>query len=202
MSEARFAPRWTSDGFCLDRRFAASHARPDEPCDAPAPPPAPLEERLEEARRQGFDEGHARGFEEANALAETAARAEREAQTAIAHSFARIDARMADDLRDRLRATVLALCEQAVLPLALDADGLAARVECAVRLFADDFEQTRLVLHPDDLDRLRGRLPQGLAVCPSPVMEPGSLRLESDRGGLEDGPAQWRSALNEALGPC
>jgi flagellar assembly protein FliH len=30
-------------------------------------------------------------------------------------------------------------------------------------------------------------------------LERGALRVETTGGGVEDGPAQWRAALNEAL---
>jgi len=65
---------------------------------------------------------------------------------------------------------------------------------------ADDAAVLRL--HPDDLALIVARLPAGLPVEPDPALERGALRLEGSAGGVEDGPAQWRRALAEALGPC
>ncbi len=65
---------------------------------------------------------------------------------------------------------------------------------------ADDAAVLRL--HPDDLDLIADRLPPGLATEPDPALERGNLRLEVQAGGIEDGPAQWRRALAEALGSC
>ena len=33
-------------------------------------------------------------------------------------------------------------------------------------------------------------------------VERGGLRVETEDGGVEDGPEQWRRAIEEALGSC
>jgi flagellar assembly protein FliH len=34
------------------------------------------------------------------------------------------------------------------------------------------------------------------------MLERGALRVEAANGGVEDGPAQWRQAIAEALALC
>lgn len=198
MSEASFTPRWFSDGFMQDRRFAGpAPARP-----MPANEQDSAADPVEVARIEGFEEGYNRGFEEAHAAAQAAANAERAARAAIELSISRLDDQLADNLREKLRATVELLCEEAVLPLAIDPTGLCARVERAVGMFLRADDERMLCLHPDDLDLVRDRLPDTLAVRADSAMERGSIRLETAQGGIEDGPAQWRQALSLALGQC
>ena len=99
-------------------------------------------------------DAHARGREEgrSEALAEIAAqRAEEDAaREAITLAFARFDEESAKQLRERLHQTVLALCEDAVLPLALDTEGLARRVEAAATLLQRKTDERVIHLHPTD----------------------------------------------------
>lgn len=176
-------------GFASDPRFAGAPAAP------PAPPP-------EDPVAQAWADGHAAGLAEAQAEAEARRMAEDEARGRIELALARLDAAQEEVLRQRLTATVTALCEAALAPLALDGDALARRVARAAALLARADDQAVLRLHPDDLALLGARLPAGLPVEPDPALERGALRLEGAAGGIEDGPAQWRRALAEALGPC
>jgi len=182
-------------GFARDPRFAGLFRSPaTEPATAAAPEPDPVAE----AYRKGFEDGRA----EAEAHA---AEREREAdaqRAAIELSFARFDAASADALRERLRQTVLALCEDAILPLALDAEGLAARVEKAVGMLQRAQDERRVLLHPEDLALIRDRLPSDLELVADPAIERGGLRIDSDDGGIDDGPKQWRRILAEAFGEC
>ena len=131
--------------------------------------------------------------------------AERErdaARGAIELAFARFDEASAAELSERLRQTVHALCEEAVLPLALDAEGLAARILAAVAMLRRTQDERRVLLNPDDLLLLEGRLPAGLEVEADPSVERGGLRIETADGGIEDGPSQWRRILAEAFREC
>lgn len=183
-------------GFARDPRFSGLFKGPSERAQDPAPEPAP--DPVAEAYRRGFEEGRA----EAEAHAAQRAAEEEGRREAIELAFARFDAASADALRERLRRTVLALCEDAVLPLAIDPQGLAARVEKAVAMLQRAQDERRVLLHPEDLALVEGRLPEGIALVPDPAIERGGLRIDSEDGGIEDGPAQWRRILAEAFGEC
>ena len=106
------------------------------------------------------------------------------------------------DLRQRLIATVSALCEAALAPLAIDPDTLADRAARAAAMLARADDERVLRLHPDDIKLVGKRLPEGLDVLPDPALERGALRVETQNGGVEDGPAHWRAAIAEALASC
>ncbi len=158
----------------------------------------PVVDPLEEAFERGFAEGTAQAREAA-----LRAERERDAQRqAIELAFARLDEESAAELREKLRLTVLALCEETILPLALDPDGLAARVEKATSMLQRSQDERRIMLHPDDLALVADRLPAGLTVESDASVERGALRIETADGGVEDGPAQWRQILAEAFREC
>lgn len=184
-------------GFARDPRFSGLFRNPAAEAAAAAAA-APEPDPVAEAYRKGFEEGRA----EAEAHAAERER-EREAQRqAIELAFARFDAASAEALRERLRQTVLALCEEAVLPLAIDPEGLAARVKKAVAMLQRVQDERRVLLHPDDIALVRDRLPADLELVPDPAVERGALRIDSEDGGIEDGPKQWRRILAEAFGEC
>ena len=191
MSDLGFAALRTSGGFTSDPRFDAS----------PPPPSLPLAEP-EDPVALAWVDGHAEG--RAEALAEAAARAEADeaARTRIELALARLDAELAEQLRQKLYATVEALCEAAIAPLALDPAALAARVERAAAMLVRADDARVLRLHPEDLALVAARLPGGLEVAPDPALERGGLRIESANGGVEDGPSHWRRAIAEALAGC
>jgi flagellar assembly protein FliH len=179
--------------FARDPRFSSLLACP--PGETPAEPePDPIAE------------AYARGFADGNAVArDEALHAERErdaARTAIELAFARFDEASEADLAERLRQTVHALCEEAVLPLAIDMEGLAARVKTAVAMLRRTQDERRVLLNPEDLTLVESRLPQGLTVEGDASVERGGLRIETADGGIEDGPSQWRRILAEAFRAC
>lgn len=151
-------------------------------------------------------EAYARGFADGSALArDEALQAERErdaARAAIELAFARFDEASAAALAERLRQTVHALCEEAVLPLALDPAGLVARIEAAVTLLRRSQDERRVLVNPVDLPLIEGRLPEGLTVEADASVERGALRIETADGGIEDGPTHWRRILAEAFREC
>jgi flagellar assembly protein FliH len=158
----------------------------------------PAHDRVAEAYERGYRDGVATAAEQACRLEQ-----ERDdARSAIELAFARLDEDSAAELRDRLRQTVLSLCEAAVLPLALDADGLAARVGQAVSMLQRAQDERVVRLNPDDLELVASRLPPDLTVKADPSVERGGLRIETADGGIEDGPSHWRQALAEAFREC
>ncbi len=151
-------------------------------------------------------DAYARGREEGRsaAMAEFAAqRAEEDAARAdITLAFARFDAESAKQLRERLRETVIALCEDAVLPLALDTQGLVRRVEAAAALLQRKTDERVVRLNPSDHALVLPQIDPNLTLLPDPSIERGGLRIDTDDGGVEDGPTQWRQAIAEALAQC
>jgi flagellar assembly protein FliH len=179
-----------SGGFTRDPRFftAAAAGRSVEPeIDIEA-----------EAFRRGFAEGSAQALQAA-----LDAERERDARRdAIDLAFARFDEASAAALSERLRQTVLALCEDAVLPLAVDPQRLAQRIETATAMLQRSQDERRVLLNPEDLKLVEGRLAAGLIVEADAGVERGGLRIETPDGGIEDGPAHWRRMLAEAFGEC
>jgi flagellar assembly protein FliH len=179
-----------SGAFLPDPRFGA--------LAMPPPPPLPPAD----PQALAWDEGYAAGFAQAQHEAQTAAASRASERTRIELSLARLDGELAEALRTRLFTAIEVLCEVAIAPLALDRDALAARVERAAAMLARADDDKVLRLHPDDCALLAGRLPDGLALEPDPALERGALRLETANGGVEDGPAQWRRAIAEAIASC
>lgn len=174
--------------FRCDSRFAAA---------TPAPQPTPAEP--EDPMAQAWAEGYAAGAAEARAEAEQQANADARAREALSLNFARLDRELAESLRQHLRDTVAALCEAALAPLALDEAALVRRIERALALFQRAEDERFIRLNPTDLAMISDRLATEWQVLPDPGLERGALRIETVSGGVEDGPAQWRQAIAEAL---
>jgi flagellar assembly protein FliH len=192
MSSLPLFSRGTPRGFSADRRFTGLFA------SAGAEPSAPAADPVEMA----YQRGHAEGYAEAMAFAEERIAEADAARERIDLAFARLDEQTAAALQERLRLTVLALCEHAIAPLAIDPEGLRLRIERAVSLLQKRQDDSRIRLHPEDLALVEGRLPEGLLLEADPSLERGALRVETADGGVEDGPSQWRAILAEAFGGC
>ncbi len=188
MSSLPFAALAGRGGFARDARFAA-------PLHASVPVP-------ENPLTLAWADGHAAGFAEAETAAADLAGHEAAARGKLELSLARLDAELAEALRQRLLATVEVLCGAAIAPLALDKTLLATRVARAAAMLARADDERVLRLHPDDLALIAAQLPDGLPVLADPALERGGLRVETSNGGVEDGPEQWRRAITEALNGC
>ena len=189
MSSFPFAALSASSGFSPDPRFAGGLEA------ASAPDPA-----AEQA--QVWAKGHAAGRAEAEADCAALLAERDDTRAALKITLARLDAEQEELLRQRLYATIEALCEASLAPLQLDADALLARVKRAAAMLARADDERVLRLHPDDLELIADALPDGLETRPDPALERGALRLETANGGVEDGPAHWRRAIAEALARC
>lgn len=190
MSRAALLALGQTRGFAPDRRFAAPGRAPD-PAAAAA-----------DAGEEAYARGHAAGFAEALALAGEQAAEVDAARGRIELALMRLDQAAEAELRERLRQTVLALCEAAVAPLAIDPEGLCRRIAQATAMLQRKQDEKLVRLHPEDLALVHDRLPEGLAVEPDPSLERGALRLETGDGGIEDGPRQWHAIMAEALRAC
>ncbi|MFW2349017.1 FliH/SctL family protein [Qipengyuania sp.] len=166
--------------------------------EAPSAPPAEIEDAAEKAYRAGYEDGQI----SARADFDAQLKAERAARAAIELAFARFDAESERNLRDGLLATVHALCEEALLPLALDAEGLARRVDAAAAMLKRKHDRRIIHIHPDDLELVRDSVAADLELVPDGSVERGGLRVETEDGGVEDGPQQWHRALAEIFDTC
>lgn len=192
-------------GFRSDSRFAV--ARPADPgpygpSEALAPDMPLPEQAAQDPVALAFSEGFALAMEQARAEADAARAEAAAAHEALELAFTRLDTQMAETLRQRLIDTVLVLCEQTLVPFALDTEALAQRAERAMAMFTRAEDEKILRLHPDDLALVSQRLQSEWTVLPDPSLERGALRVETPLGGVEDGPAEWRRALAEAFHAC
>ncbi|MDE2405392.1 MAG: hypothetical protein KGM17_12060 [Sphingomonadales bacterium] len=190
-----------STGFARDGRFIARGPETMGGGIAPPEPPMPIEaepDPLDAALARGFAEGMAA----ARAEAEAAARLADEARERFAFAFARLDAELTEALRQRLLDTVVALCEATLQPLALDKKALAGRVRKVADMFVRADDERVFRLHPDDLALVRSLLPEDWAFDPDPTLTRGTIRVDTQAGGAEDGPETWRRAIAEALNLC
>ncbi|WP_260925062.1 flagellar assembly protein FliH [Novosphingobium sp. 9] len=207
----RFTPRpvslsgelTVSRGFRADNRFDASPrfttARPlPEGQLPPGIAPAPLSDPVADAWSQGFEAGFHQAAAEAAAQQAEAA----QAVEALTLAFARMNTRMEEELRLRLRETVAALCEAAIAPMTLDPEALSRRVAKAAGMLARADDERVVRLHPEDLKLVAERLSPDWKVEPDPSLERGTVRVEAACGGVEDSPALWREAIREALHQC
>jgi len=156
----------------------------------------------EDASEKAYTLGYQDGVETARASFEEQLQTERAGRAAIELAFARLDEENQRLLRDRIVATVHALCEEAVLPLALDVEGLSKRVQAAVAMLQRKHDQRLVHIHPDDLALVKNSLSTEIELIADPSVERGGLRVETDDGGVEDGPQQWRRALAEVFASC
>lgn len=203
--ESLFTPRSLSlaSGFRADPRFwsrdpiMVGHEPLPEPEDPPCEEPEPVDPVA-----LAYADGYAAGRDEAETAAAEQARLDDAAREGLALSFARLDARLEEELRLRLRDMVAALCESAIAPLALDETLLARRIENAVSMLARADDERVIRLHPDDIPLVAPKLRAEWQVAADPALERGALRIESQNGGVEDGPATWRRAIAEALRQC
>lgn len=186
-------------GFRRNARFLRM-AEPPVPL-GPEPEPEP-DVPAYDPISHAYAEGYAAGATAAQAEADEQARVEAEARARLELSFARLDHDLEEELRQRLRDTVAALCEAAIAPLALDEEALLRRIEKAVSMLARADDVRVIRMHPDDLAMIGPRLAAEWQVLPDAALERGGLRVESTAGGIEDGPAVWRQAIAEALHQC
>jgi flagellar assembly protein FliH len=149
-----------------------------------------------------FMKGYTQGLEAARAEAASAVSDDALAMNKLALSFARLDGELEEQLRQRLRDTVAALCEAMIAPLAIDEDMLMRRITTAASMLARADDDRVIRIHPSDLELLAPRLHADWDVQPDASLERGAVRVESNNGGVEDGPATWRRAIAEALHQC
>jgi flagellar assembly protein FliH len=193
-----FAALPASTGFRLDARFAVIETEAlseEEPEPEPAPAP-------KDSLSAAYAEGFAAGVTKTQAEAVELARVEAEARAALTLSFERLDHQMVQELEFRLRETVVALCEAALAPLALDQASLLPRVKRAASMLARTDDERVICLHPDDFAFVSPQLRNEENMRPEASLPRGTIRVLSPNGGVEDGPEEWRGIIREAIAQC
>ena len=143
-----------------------------------------------EAMAQGFSAGIEAGRREADK--------EREALRALAAGLEHLRPEPTQGLGAMIAATVERLLKDVVGEVAVDLDTLLARANVAAAMIGEETRPSILKLNPEDLKRLAGvELP--VAAAPDATLAPGSLRLETSAGSIEDGPAVRLDRLKLAL---
>lgn len=179
--------------FREDIRFAC--AVPGEP---EAISPAAEKDPLAIAWAEGFAQGQLL----AQADRADADAADEAARERLGLNLRRIEAELAEDLRRRLIETVTRLCEATLEPYALDNDVLVRRVERAVAMLSRADDSRVIRLNPEDRRLIADSLASDWTVTDDPALPRGSLRVETETGGVEDGPDHWRRSLVEAFSAC
>ena len=193
MSEASFRPMNRETGF-RPLPFATGHGGWSPAAD----PPPPADQT---------DDPVAAAYAQGQADAEAACAADYHSRLSECEAdFARRSAMQSvledgwrGTLEERLRETVLALCDGVLGELTHDAASLAKRCETAARLLEPELLGCTAMLHPEDLEMLRSILPPELSSQPDPTLERGNFRIEATAGGIEDGLSHWRAKLAAAL---
>ena len=195
-------------GFAPDKRFANSGRMEVSPlAQRREPQAAPVVERIPEPEPENpvtraFADGYAKGITEGRSAAEAEAAIADATRHRIEMAMTRMDAEQVALLHERLRETVMALCQSVLDEAAIAPDRLTERVRIAAGMLARAQDERVIRLHPEDLALVAQNLPEDWHFEPDPALERGSIRVEGTQGGVEDGPEQWRIALQEALRAC
>ena len=174
--------------FAGDARFMAAAPEPQ------APETLHLPEELDAAYADGMAAGRA-------ALAAELA-ADDSARAGLAMALARLDTQLGETLADRLSQVVAALCEATMAPFAIDPASLQRRCVLAAAKVGEGIIDATLRLNPADIALLDPGFASTWHILPDPGLERGSVVFDMAEGVIEDGPAQWRAALAEALLQC
>ena len=188
-----------ASAFARDARFVPSGERTAHKAAALSRGPLHPEE---DPVQQAFADGYAQGSEDARRAAQVEMAESDAARHRIETALASMDEALVHQLHDRLRQTVLTLCETVLAEVAVDADALARRVSAAAAMLARAEDARVIRLHPEDLALVHSRLPEAWHCEPDSTLERGAIRVEGANGGVEDGPEQWRRAIEDALRQC
>ncbi len=152
--------------------------------------------------RAALEQAYLRGFDEGKAAQSQLMDAESVIHTALKLRLGQIDDQLNDQLAERLRDFALHICETHFESMAVDPAHLEKRIRHALSMLSRATDKPKLFIHPDDLDTVQAFLPEGVPVDADPSLERGAIRLVAATGGVDDGPAQWRKLVQEALALC
>lgn len=190
---AQGAPAWMAalagrqGGFASDPRFMAG-----------GPPQA--DDTLHD--RADLEAAFADGIAAGRAEAEAEASATNAARAGLSLSLSKLDDSLGEVLAQRLAQVVAALCEATMAPFAIDPESLQRRCVAAAARMGEGIIDASLRLHPADIALLDRGFASTWHIVPDAGLERGSVVFDTPEGAIEDGPGQWRDALQEALLQC
>lgn len=152
--------------------------------------------------RQAWEAGFESGVAMERRLSREASGQDRELLSRLHDEIKLINGDGMKMLESRLREAVLALCRQAIDDYSVSPEQLTTRVHAAVKLLASAHNDTTIEVSPSDLETLRGTLPAEWKLVANAELARGAIRVATPEGGIEDGPDQWKLALEEAIRTC
>lgn len=161
---------------------------------------APADDSLHD--RAELDAAYADGHAAGRAEAEAQAAVDAAARVGLALSLSKLDDSLGEVLAQRLAQAVAALCEATMAPFAIDPASLQRRCVTAAAQVGEGIIDASLRLHPADIAMLDRGFSSTWHIVPDAGLERGSVVFDTSEGAIEDGPAQWRDALEEALLQC
>lgn len=177
-------------GFAPDARFSLTRTA--------VPEPEPIAQTLHDSGE--LDAAYAQGLADGRAAVEAELAARDQARAGLSLALARLDEQLGEELAGRLAQTVMGLCQAMMAPYAVDPAMLQRRCIAAAGMVGEGVIDASLRLHPDDIDLLDRGFASTWHIIPDGALERGTLVFDMAEGAVEDGPAQWRAALAEALG--
>ncbi len=160
----------------------------DDPCDET------LSDHVVAADIDAFAEGFAAG----RRTVEQEMAQERAALADLARTLETLQPEPPEPLAALLAETVERLVRQIVGEVAVDPALLMRRTEAAARLISDEVAPSKLRVHPDDIAFIDPAL-IAVPVVADPLLERGSIVLETASGWIEDGPSVRLDRLRAEL---
>ena len=143
-------------------------------------------------------DAYARGYDEGRRAAEMELANAREALVHLAQSLDVLRPEPTNALALLLAETVDRLVREIVGSVDVDATLLLSRARAAAAMIGENIEPSKLRVHPDDVELLRGA-EIGLEVEGDATLERGAILLETGHGWVEDGPAVRLERLRAEL---
>lgn len=143
-------------------------------------------------------DAYAQGYADARATIEKEIAAERDAIAQLAGALEVLRPEPTGALAMLLAETVDKLVRQVVGEVDIDGTTLLDRAREAAELIGKDTEPSRLRAHPDDAVLLESAELE-IELVADPLLERGTIRLETGHGWIEDGPAVRLERLRAAL---
>jgi flagellar assembly protein FliH len=159
-------------------------------------------QNAEDPLRQAWEAGFESGVTMERRLSREASGQDRELLGQLRDEVKQVNADGVKMLESRLREAVLALCRQAIDDYSVSPERLTARIQAAVKMLTTAHNEKTIEVSPGDLDVLRAALPAEWKLVANAELVRGAIRVTTPEGGVEDGPDQWKLALEEAIRTC
>ena len=143
-------------------------------------------------------DAYARGYDDGRRAAEIELAEARDAIARLAQTLEVLRPEPTNALALLLAETVDRLVREVIGSVDIDANLLLTRARAAAALIGENIEPSKLRVHPDHVELLRGA-ELALEVEGDASLEPGAIVLETGHGWVEDGPAVRLERLRAEL---